>query len=38
MKLAAFALAAFAFVGALWALVVFLSPFVDSPHPPLVYP
>jgi len=38
MKLAAIALAAVAFVGVLWALVVFLAPFVDSPHPPLVYP
>jgi hypothetical protein len=38
MKLAALALAAFAFVWALWVLVVFLSPFVDAPHPPLVYP
>ena len=38
MKLAALALAALAFVALAWCVVVFFGPFVDVPHPPLVYP
>lgn len=38
MKLAALALAAFAFVALAWCVVVTFAPFVDSPHPPIVYP